>query len=132
VWSSWNYIADDGLDRRPPSVTYWMNRLQGLAMRRNVFVSLNAARAPRDETVLREITYEHPLFDETRKDIGFLVPAFMLAVLAAPFFEEFVFRVLFQGFLESIAAGGIRGRNLWLGRAASSPAEIADFAKDQG
>jgi membrane protease YdiL (CAAX protease family) len=83
-------------------------------------------------TALSKVPYEHPLFDETRKDIGYLVPAFMLAVLAAPFFEEFVFRVLFQGFLESIAAGGIRGRNLWLGRAASSPAEIADFAKDQG
>lgn len=63
VWSSWNYIAAGGLDPRPPSVTYWMNRLQGLAARRNVFVSLNPTRAPRDEAVIREITYEHPLFD---------------------------------------------------------------------
>ena len=82
-------------------------------------------------TAVSKVPYEHPLFDETRKDIGFLVPAFMLAVLAAPFFEEFVFRVLLQGFLESIAAGGLHGRNLWLGRAASSLAEFAPSAEDQ-
>lgn len=63
VWSSWNYIADGGADKRPPSITYWMNRLQGLPLREDVFVSLNSVRAPRDEAIIREIPYEHPLFD---------------------------------------------------------------------
>lgn len=64
VWSSWNYLAEgQGADRRPPAVTYWMNRLQQLPTAQNIFVSLNASREPREEHVLREITYEHPIFD---------------------------------------------------------------------
>ncbi len=64
VWSSWNYLAEgQGADRRPPAVTYWMNRLQGLPTERNIFVSLNASQDPREEYMLREISYDHPVFD---------------------------------------------------------------------
>jgi predicted NAD/FAD-binding protein len=45
------------------TVTYWMNRLQDLPTRRDIFVSLNPAVPPRDETVIAELTYEHPVFD---------------------------------------------------------------------
>jgi predicted NAD/FAD-binding protein len=65
VWASWNYLgrrerADEAAEL---SVTYWMNRLQPLPVTEPVFVSLNPVRAPRDELVLREERYEHPIFD---------------------------------------------------------------------
>jgi predicted NAD/FAD-binding protein len=64
VWSAWNYLArpaDDG--GRAVSVTYWMNRLQGLDSRRDYLVSLNPLEAPRDEHVIARMTYDHPVFD---------------------------------------------------------------------
>ena len=44
-------------------VTYWLNRLQTLGAAPPLFLSLNAARRPREETVLAEFTYDHPQFD---------------------------------------------------------------------
>jgi predicted NAD/FAD-binding protein len=63
VWSSWNAIggADGGLERA--SVTYWMNRLQNLPSKTNVFVTLNPMRPLREGSVQRIESYEHPLFD---------------------------------------------------------------------
>ena len=63
VWSSWNYL---GLRRdagRDICVTYWMNRLQTLSTRQNVFVTLNAIFEPDKEKVLHRQRYTHPLFD---------------------------------------------------------------------
>lgn len=62
--ASWNYVRerdDDG--RRPVSVTYVMNRLQGLRTRRTYCVTLNRRRLIPDEHVLREFVYTHPLYD---------------------------------------------------------------------
>ena len=62
VWSSWNY----GADRSRPdalSVTYWMNRLQGLDDRVPLFLTLNPLREPRADLLHRTEVYEHPLFD---------------------------------------------------------------------
>ncbi len=69
AWSSWNYLAEtrphsgEGLEERAVSLTYWMNKLQPLATDADVFVSLNPLHAPRDETILAEIAYDHPLFN---------------------------------------------------------------------
>ena len=64
VWSSWNYLAAGrGADRKAPCVTYWMNPLQNLPTRENIFVSLNAVDEPKQDSVLREFTYDHPVFD---------------------------------------------------------------------
>ncbi|MEO5845194.1 MAG: NAD/FAD-binding protein, partial [Caldimonas sp.] len=62
VWSSWNYSAERG---RPDalSVTYWMNRLQGIDERLPLFLTLNPIRAPRRDLLHRTEVYEHPLFD---------------------------------------------------------------------
>ena len=66
VWSSWNYLAHD-LQAAPAnsnvSVTYWMNRLQGLQTKRDYFVTLNPLTEPRPESIVAEIAYEHPIFD---------------------------------------------------------------------
>lgn len=64
VWSSWNYLAATGAaGTERVSVSYWMNRLQGLPGDRQFFVSLNPLREPRPETVVAEMTYHHPVFD---------------------------------------------------------------------
>lgn len=64
VWSSWNVIAGDEADARGPlCVTYWMNRLQGLDPRDDLFVSLNPGREPAAGAVIREFAYAHPAFD---------------------------------------------------------------------
>ena len=60
AWASWNYHVMDPPSALP-TVTYWMNRLQGLECRRDYFVTLN-----RDDIdpskVLRRISYHHPIF----------------------------------------------------------------------
>ena len=63
VWSSWNYASKtDGASKRL-SVTYWMNKLQGIPLETPLFVTLNPLREPRAGTVIRQETYEHPMFD---------------------------------------------------------------------
>ncbi|MGQ9368653.1 NAD(P)/FAD-dependent oxidoreductase [Azospirillum sp. ST 5-10] len=65
VWSSWNYLGGSGgAEGGAPCVTYWMNRLQGfLPPGRDLFVTLNPARPPRDGSILRSFLYDHPVFD---------------------------------------------------------------------
>ncbi|HEY8002913.1 MAG TPA: NAD(P)/FAD-dependent oxidoreductase [Phenylobacterium sp.] len=62
AWTSWNHIGrreapEDGC------VTYWMNRLQGLAADQDLFVTLNPTRPIAPEAVIRTEVYDHPLFD---------------------------------------------------------------------
>lgn len=64
VWASWNYIGSNNASADAPlCVTYWMNRLQKLGTRRDLFVTLNPVRAPRPDRVIRTFDYTHPLFD---------------------------------------------------------------------
>ncbi|EIC20910.1 NAD(P)/FAD-dependent oxidoreductase [Thiorhodovibrio frisius] len=69
VWSAWNYLAARQQDgRQAVSVSYWMNRLQGLKARKDYMVSLNPLEAPRPETRIAEMTYHHPVFDQAAMD----------------------------------------------------------------
>jgi uncharacterized protein len=61
VWSSWNYMGDDQAEG--PSVTYWMNRLQGVRTAEPLFVSLNPPRPPDPARVLLTEHYSHPQLD---------------------------------------------------------------------
>ncbi len=64
AWSSWNYrIPSEGGTSPDSQTIYWMNSLQGMSDRANYFVSINAGDSVARETVLREIRYEHPLFN---------------------------------------------------------------------
>ncbi len=61
LWASWNYVGDN-----PDGgciVSYWMNRLQRIASREQIFLTLNPRMLPREENVLYQTVYEHPLFD---------------------------------------------------------------------
>ena len=59
AWSSWNYLseAQDG------AVTYWMNRLQNLPCKENVFVTLNPVAPVREDAIIADFSYEHPIFN---------------------------------------------------------------------
>ncbi len=64
VWSSWNYLAERSTAASARvSVSYWMNALQNLPCREDVFVSLNPLREPDPRLVHAEIDYAHPVFD---------------------------------------------------------------------
>ncbi|WP_137134923.1 FAD-dependent oxidoreductase [Rhizobium sp. FKY42] len=64
VWSSWNYIAGrQAADGAPLCVTYWMNLLQNLDRRQDLFVTLNACREIREDKIVATYNYTHPLFD---------------------------------------------------------------------
>lgn len=69
AWSSWNYLAtDDGSTTRHPTVTYWMNRLQQLDTKQDVFVTLNPLHEPAQDLTHKEIIYHHPQFDRAALD----------------------------------------------------------------
>jgi predicted NAD/FAD-binding protein len=64
VWASWNYIGADKADGDAPlCVSYWMNYLQSLETKRELFVTLNPIHAPKPESVIRSFDYTHPLFN---------------------------------------------------------------------
>jgi len=58
-WASWNYRVEDGHH----STHYWMNNLQGVSEKQDVFVSINPHREVPPEHVHATLQYEHPLFD---------------------------------------------------------------------
>ncbi len=69
VWSSWNFIeGQTGAEDEPLCVTYWMNQLQSLDPRSQVFVTLNPVHEPKPGKVFEEFHYTHPFFDQTALD----------------------------------------------------------------
>lgn len=63
VWASWNYVANTATNSDAPEVSYWLNRLQNLQTRENVFLTLNPVTPPRAESCVTTFDYEHPIFD---------------------------------------------------------------------
>ncbi len=64
VWSSWNYVghkSDD--DGSAVPISYWMNRLQAIDARHDVFVSLNPRRAIELTKIDAQFSYRHPIFN---------------------------------------------------------------------
>lgn len=63
AWSSWNYRIQTQNGQLTPSTIYWMNQLQGVSDKKNYFVSINPHDNIDPKKIIREIDYEHPLFD---------------------------------------------------------------------
>ena len=64
AWASWNYLSAQNVEaERAVAVTYWMNKLQPLAISQDVFVTLNPITPPADDKVSQKIDYDHPVFD---------------------------------------------------------------------
>jgi len=68
LWCAWNYLRPDVERDDALSVTYWMNRLQPLPTRTDLFVTLNPYKEFAPGTVQYETEYEHPLFDAAAID----------------------------------------------------------------
>jgi predicted NAD/FAD-binding protein len=61
-WSSWNYLGHTG-DHAEATVSYWMNVLQPLPVKTDLFVTLNPPSRLQLAGELRRETYDHPFFD---------------------------------------------------------------------
>ena len=77
AWSAWNYLQVNDADQvRPVALTYWMNLLQPLPFKTQLFETLNPPVEPQKSTVLAEFEYWHPLLNQAaisaQKDISAL------------------------------------------------------------
>lgn len=63
AWSSWNYRIQMQDGALTPSTIYWMNRLQQVSDKKDYFVSINPHNGLDEKKIIREIDYDHPLFD---------------------------------------------------------------------
>lgn len=62
AWASWNFLAGGESMEQLPIVTYSMNILQRLESSRPLLVSLNAREKIRDDQVIEEFNYSHPVY----------------------------------------------------------------------
>lgn len=67
AWASWNYeiAGAKQTDREGASTAthYWMNSLQGISDREDYFVSIDRPETIDPRCILKQMTYEHPLFN---------------------------------------------------------------------
>jgi len=63
AWASWNYRIQMQDGTLTPSTIYWMNRLQQVSDKKDYFVSINPHYNLDEKKIIRELDYEHPLFD---------------------------------------------------------------------
>ncbi len=65
AWSAWNYLQVNDADNvRPVALTYWMNLLQPLPFKTQLFETLNPPIEPRKDSVIAEFEYWHPLLNQ--------------------------------------------------------------------
>lgn len=62
-WASWNYKSDGKGNEPAVSVTYWMNRLQGIDRSFPLFVTLNPQSTVADSDIYDRHVFHHPVFD---------------------------------------------------------------------
>jgi hypothetical protein len=65
AWASWNFLRwqREGTTENDVAVTYWMNRLQGIADDKPLFVSLNPPFAPASKLTFGKYICEHPQYN---------------------------------------------------------------------
>ena len=65
AWSAWNYLQVNDADNvRPVALTYWMNLLQPLPFKTQLFETLNPPVEPCKDLLLAEFEYWHPLLNQ--------------------------------------------------------------------
>lgn len=63
-WSSWVYLSESREDKKNAvSLSYWMNNLQNLGTDTPVLVTLNPGRRPKQDLILDEHVFSHPVLD---------------------------------------------------------------------
>jgi len=63
AWSSWNYSIKMQDGKLAPTTIYWMNSLQQVSDQKDYFVSINPHDNIDPKKIIKELDYEHPLFD---------------------------------------------------------------------
>ncbi len=64
AWAAWNYLqVDDVNGMRPVALTYWLNRLQPLPFKTQLFETLNPPIEPAAGKIIAEFHYSHPLLN---------------------------------------------------------------------
>ena len=73
AWSSSNYLMSNA-SQENASLTYHLNRLQGLDEKCEYLVSLNPETEPVPESVIRQMSYRHPIYTrqsvETQRELS--------------------------------------------------------------
>ena len=59
-WSAWNTFVSENNDS---SVTYWLNLLQNLNIKKNIFLTLNPHFNIDEKLVIDKIQFSHPYYD---------------------------------------------------------------------
>lgn len=63
AWAAWNVLRDSSAPNSPLTVTYWMNRLQGIDERFPLFITLNPVEPPPAHLTFGRYQYAHPQYD---------------------------------------------------------------------
>jgi uncharacterized protein len=63
AWAAWNVLRESAAPDRPLTVTYWMNRLQGIDERFPLFITLNPVEPPPAHLTFGRYHYAHPQYD---------------------------------------------------------------------
>ncbi len=63
AWSSWNYFSNKNHEMNSKVfVTYWLNKLQNIDRKHNIFLTLNPAKEPLPEKVFTKFEFSHPIY----------------------------------------------------------------------
>ena len=63
IWCSWNYNNAKKHERNETSITYWMNRLQPLQTKTDLFVTVNPNQSVDPDRILYQTMCRHPVMD---------------------------------------------------------------------
>jgi len=63
AWSSWNSIVNNK-NSEINSLTYWLNLLQNLKCKQNIFLTLNPFKEISKNKILKKVKFTHPFFDQ--------------------------------------------------------------------
>ena len=67
TWSSWNSFVDPK-NLNKSSLSYWLNLLQNLKCKENIFLTLNPLREIPEEKIFKKIKFTHPYYDQKALD----------------------------------------------------------------
>ena len=67
VWSSWNSHVNSK-EPETNSLTYWLNMLQNLKCKENIFLTLNPFFEISENKIIKKVNFTHPYFDQEALD----------------------------------------------------------------
>ena len=64
AWSSWNSFVDPN-NLEKSSLTYWLNLLQNLKTKKNIFLTLNPLKNIQEKKIIKKVKFTHPYYDQS-------------------------------------------------------------------